>query len=283
MAASGASAGEALGAAIDAFAAAGIETPRLDAEVLLAELAGIDRAALIADRDRPLAPAATRSFSEAVRRRLRREPVAYILGHKGFRQIELEVDRRVLIPRPETELLVELALEANPRSVLEIGTGSGAIALAVADELPECRVTATDISDGAIEVASANRRRLGLVEQVEFRLGSLPADPGGFDLILANLPYVPDRDHLPPEVGIWEPESALLGGPDGTDVIAEVLAGLVRAEIGAPAIGLEIGQGQGAAVSDLLRNAGWPKTEVRPDLAGIERVVVGRGPTGTVA
>lgn len=275
---SGARASEALGAAIDALAAAGVETPRLDAEVLLSELAGVDRATLIVDRDLTLEPSVARSFSEAVRRRLRREPVAYILGRKGFRHIELEVDRRVLIPRPETEMLVELALEVEPGSVLEIGTGSGAIALAVADELTGCEVVGTDISDGAIEVASANRLRLGLGERVEFRLGPLPDGPAGFDLILANLPYVPDADPLPPEVGGWEPEGALLGGPDGTSVIAEVLTSLGRSGIDAPVIGLEIGQGQGQAVSDLVRAAGWPDTEVRLDLAGIERVVVGRAP-----
>ena len=174
MPASGAKAAEALAAAIDSFTAAGIETPRLDAEVLLAELAGVDRAALIADREQTLEAPVARAFSEAVRRRLRREPVAYILGKKGFRHIELAVDRRVLIPRPETEMLVDLALEAGPASVLEVGTGSGAIALAVADELPGCRVTATDVSDGAIEVAVANAARLGLGERVDFILGSLP-------------------------------------------------------------------------------------------------------------
>jgi len=278
VAATGASAAEALSAAADSFAAAGIETPRLDAEVLLGELAGVDRAALIADRGLTLEPAVSRAFAEAVRRRLRREPVAYILGSKGFRYIDLAVDQRVLIPRPETEMLVELALELQPGSVLEIGTGSGAIALAVADELPEARVTATDVSDGAIEVAVANAGRLGVRDRVEFVLGSLPPGPASFDLILANLPYVPDADGLPPEVGEWEPAGALFGGPDGTDVIAEVLEGLNESGIEAPAVGLEIGQGQGEAVAELLRRAGWPDTEVRLDLAGIDRVVVGRKP-----
>ncbi|HRV61215.1 MAG TPA: peptide chain release factor N(5)-glutamine methyltransferase, partial [Solirubrobacterales bacterium] len=272
MPASGAKAAEALAAAIDSFTAAGIETPRLDAEVLLAELAGVDRAALIADREQTLEAPVARAFSEAVRRRLRREPVAYILGKKGFRHIELAVDRRVLIPRPETEMLVDLALEAGPASVLEVGTGSGAIALAVADELPGCRVTATDVSDGAIEVAVANAARLGLGERVDFILGSLPPGSADFDLILANLPYVPDSDGLPPEVGGWEPEGALFGGPDGTSVISAVLEGLRDRQISAAVIGLEIGQGQGERVSALLHGAGWPETEVRLDLAGIDRV-----------
>ncbi len=129
-----------------------------------------------------------------MRRRLRREPVAYILGRRGFRQIELAVDPRVLIPRPETELLVELALELQPRTVLDVGTGSGAIALAVADELPDCEVTATDTSPPALEVARANAERLGLAGRVELVEGSLPPEPGGFDLILANLPYVSEAE-----------------------------------------------------------------------------------------
>src|SRR5690606_18395857 len=124
------------------------------------------------------------AFSEAVRRRLRREPVAYILGSKGFRYIELAVDPRVLIPRPETEMLVDLAVETRPERVLEIGTGSGAIALAVADELPGTKVVATDVSRDALDVARENARRLGLLDRVEFVPGSLPAGPQNFDLIL---------------------------------------------------------------------------------------------------
>ena len=248
----GAGASDALAAAIDAFTAAGIETPRLDAEILLSQVAGIDRATLIADRGLTLEPGMSRAFSEVVRRRLRREPVAYILGSKGFRHIDLIVDRRVLIPRPETEMLVDLALEEKPASVLELGTGSGAIALAVADELPGCSVLATDVSDGAIEVAVGNASRLGLGDRVAFTVGSLPEGPADFDLILANLPYVPDSDSLPPEVGQWEPAGALFGGPDGTDVIAGVLRELGEQGIGAPVIGLEVGQSQGKRVSELL-------------------------------
>ncbi len=274
----GANAADALTAAIDSFKAAGIDTPRLDAEVLLSSLAGIDRASLVVDREMTLEPAAARAFSEAVRRRIRREPVAYILGHRGFRHIDLVVDRRVLIPRPETEMLVELALEVQPKNVLEIGTGSGAISLAVADELPEVRITATDISEGAIEVAVANAVRLGLADRIEFLLGTVPPGPVAFDLILANLPYVPDSDGLPPEVGQWEPAGALFGWPDGTVVIAEVLAGLGKAGVSAPVIGLEVGQGQGERVAGLIREGGWPRTEVRLDLAGIDRVVTGRRP-----
>ena len=128
-----------------------------------------------------------------MRRRLRREPLAYIVGTKGFRRIELAVDRRVLVPRPETELLVEVALERRPGRVLDVGTGSGAIALAVADELPEAEVVATDTSPGALEVARANAARLGLADRVRFEAGTVP-EGESFDLVLANLPYVAEAD-----------------------------------------------------------------------------------------
>ncbi|MDQ2622350.1 MAG: peptide chain release factor N(5)-glutamine methyltransferase [Actinomycetota bacterium] len=268
--------GEALDAAIDALRAVGIDTPRLDAEVLLSGISGHSRADLVAWPELTLDPGQSRSFSEAVRRRLRREPVAYILGTKGFRYIDLHVDPRVLVPRPETEMLVELALEVKPGRVLEIGTGSGAIALAVADELPAARIVATDVSSDALAVARANAARLGLEGRVEFVAGSLPPGPAGFDLILANLPYVPAGDSLPPDVSQWEPEGALFGGPDGTDVIREVLDRLGREQITAPVIGLEIGQGQGEVVSEMTLAAGFATAEVRLDLAGIDRVVTGR-------
>jgi release factor glutamine methyltransferase len=280
---------EAIGSAVDALSAAGIVEPRVDAEVLLAEATGWERAALVADPGTEVPPAAARLFGEMVRRRLRREPVAYIVGRKGFRRIELAVDRRVLIPRPETELLVEIALEREPARLLDVGTGSGAIALAVAEELPGCAVTATDTSAGALEVARANAERLGLHDRVRFLPGTLPTDEP-FDLVLANLPYVAARDWpaLQPEVTQWEPREALLAGPDGLDAIRVLLAALGRissrheatSEFGSPAaatgaLALEIGEGQAAAVAELLRDAGFARTEVRRDLAGIERVVVG--------
>jgi release factor glutamine methyltransferase len=265
---------DALGGAADALAAAGVETPRLDAEVLLGEATGWARADLAADPDRGVGPSAARRFGEMVRRRLRREPVAYIVGRKGFRHVELAVDRRVLIPRPETELLVELALELRPRRVLDVGTGSGAIALAVADELPGCAVTATDTSAAALEVARANAERLGLGDRVRFALGTVADDEEPFDLVLANLPYVSEADWggLEPEVTEWEPREALLAGADGLDAIRATIPIVALA----PVLALEIGQGQADAVAALLRDTGFCAVETRPDLAGIERVVVGR-------
>jgi release factor glutamine methyltransferase len=272
---------DALGAAADALRAAGVESPRLDAELLLAEATGRGRAELVADGGVDVPADAGRSFGEMVRRRLRREPVAYILGRKGFRRIEVGVDRRVLIPRPETELLVELAVEAGPRQLLDIGTGSGAVALAVADELPGCEVTATDTSAGALEVARANAARLGLAGRVRILEGTIRASAGaapeagdaGFDLVVANLPYVAERDWagLEPEVTKWEPREALLAGPDGLDAYRTLIPGL-----SCRAVGLEVGEGQAGAVGEMLREAGFGVVETRPDLAGIERVVVGR-------
>ena len=271
------SAKDALGAATDALRAAGVESPRLDAELLLAEATGKSRASLAAAPETLLDPVATRAYAEFVRRRLRREPVAYITGRKGFRRIEVGVDRRVLIPRPETELLVELALELQPASVLDVGTGSGAIALAVADELPQAAVVATDLYPDALDVARENARRLGLASRVRFVPGSLAT--GAFDLIVANLPYVTEREwrELAPELREWEPRGALTPGPTGLEAIESLLGELsVSPAASARAIGLEVGEGHASIVADLVRRAGFERVEVRTDLAGIERVVVGR-------
>jgi release factor glutamine methyltransferase len=277
---------EALIASTDALRAAGIDDPRLDAELLLAEATGWDRARLAADPEAEIPPAAARRFGEMVRRRLRREPVAYILGRRGFRQIELAVDPRVLIPRPETEMLVELALELRPGSVLDLGTGSGAIALAVAAELPSCAVTGTDTSTAALEVARANAERLGLADRVRLIEGSLPPEEE-FDLVLANLPYVAEADwaSLQPEVTEWEPREALLAGPDGLDAFRVLIPACGRTYLRiaegnttaqAPIVALELGEGQADEVGGMLHDAGFGSIEVRTDLAGIERVAIGR-------
>jgi release factor glutamine methyltransferase len=283
--------GDALSAATDALVAAGVPEARLDAEVLLAAASGRGRASLVADPSGPIPPAVGRLYGEFVRRRLRREPAAYIVGTKGFRRIELAVDRRVLVPRPETELLVEVALERGPERVLDIGTGSGAIALALADELPGATILATDTSPGALEVARANAERLGLAERVHFEAGTVP-EGQSFDLVLANLPYVAERDWagLEREVTEWEPREALLAGEDGLDAYRELLAPMPGgpaeclrptfsdapdALAGAAAVAVEIGEGQAVEVAELMRDAGFAEIEVREDLAGIERVVVG--------
>jgi release factor glutamine methyltransferase len=269
---------------VDALQAAGCETARLDAELLLAQATGWDRARLATEPDARLPVGASREFGKMVRRRLRREPVAYILGRKGFRRVELLVDRRVLIPRPETEMLIELALELEPSRVLDVGTGSGAIALAIADELEEARVTAIDTSFDAVRVAQANTERLGLADRVEVVLRGpsslMGAEPDGplFDLLLANLPYVSEEEwnDLAPEIREYEPREALVPGPTGLEAIealAEELLGLApRPQV----VALEIGASQAEAASKLIGAAGYEQVEVRSDLGGHDRVVIGR-------
>jgi release factor glutamine methyltransferase len=186
------------------------------------------------------------------------------------------------VPRPETELLVEIAVELTPRRVLDVGTGSGAVALAVADELPGAEVVAVETSAAALALAGENAAALGLAERVELVAGSIAAATGRFDLVLANLPYVADadRDELPADVVEWEPEAALFAGADGLAVIREVLAALAPGGAGpdCDAIALEVGLGQAEAVAELTRAAGFPQVEARADLAGIDRVVLGRRP-----
>jgi release factor glutamine methyltransferase len=272
------SVGDAVTAATDALAAAGVETPRLDAELLLAEAAAVDRARLQAHPEVLLDPAAARRFGTMVRRRVGREPVAYILGRRGFRRIELSVDRRVLIPRPETELLVEVALELRPATVLDVGTGCGAVALSIADELADVAVVGTDRSLEALTVARANARRLGLADRVRLEHGTVP--PGArFDLLVANLPYVAEAEWegLAPEITRYEPREALVAGPTGLEAIESLLEAVgAREAASLGALALEVGAGQAPAVVDLVREAGFGSAGLRPDLAGIDRVVLGR-------
>jgi release factor glutamine methyltransferase len=259
---------DALDSAVIALTAAGCDTPRLDAEVLLAAVLGVDRAALISGPGRELSGAEARQFADFARRRREREPVAYILGAQGFRSIELLVDRRVLIPRPETEHVVEAALGLpSSARVVDVGTGSGAIALALKDERPDLRVVGTDTSADALDVARANADRLGL--DVEFVHGDLLAGVAA-DAIVSNPPYVAEGDPVMPDVVRYEPHAALFA-EDGLAVIRRLVAAAGAARF----IALEHGEGQGEAVAALVRDAGFDVEHVR-DLAGIDRVVVGR-------
>ena len=257
---------DALDSARIAIAAAGSDTPDLDAQLLLAHALGVDRAALIMDPDRGVQGPAIRTFQDLVRRRsVEREPVAYLLGTKGFRHIDIAVDPRVLVPRPETELLVEvgLTLPLGAR-VHDACTGSGAVALALKHERPDLTVSGSDASRGAVEVARANAQRLGL--DVGFHVGDLLDGVGAVDAVLANPPYVEAGAQLPPELA-HEPPGALFAGPDGLDVIRR-LAAAPRPEL----LAVEIGAGQAATVAALFGG----DIEILEDLAGIERVVVSR-------
>jgi release factor glutamine methyltransferase len=263
--------GEALSAAAARLAAAGVDTPRLDAEVLLAWVLDVDRGRLVIDCDVAVDGVAAERFDGVLVRREAREPVAYILGRRAFRRLELVVDRRVLIPRPETELLVEvgLGLAAGAR-VADVGTGSGAVALALKDERPDLRVRGSDVSADALAVARENATRLGL--DVPFAQADL-GDSQPADALLANLPYVADGAELPPEITRHEPAGALFAGPDGLDLIRRLVV-----EVTGPTVGLlalEIGPEQAVEVSQLLWDAGFAEVGVRHDLAGLERVVVG--------
>lgn len=269
---------DALQGAITALTAAGCETPRLDAEVLLADALHVTRERLLIDADLEVSGDAVHRFRDAVRRRsVDREPVAYITGRKGFRRLELAVDASVLIPRPETELLVEVGL-ALPRGthVLDLGTGSGAIALALKDERPDLEVWGSDRSDDALSVARANGRRLGL-EVRWLRADLLEGIPDQIEAVLSNPPYVPDGDGatLAAEIVRHEPRDALFAGVDGLAIVRPLLEQVAGRER-ISAVAVEVGAGQAPAVAGLMRAAGLDRIESHSDLAGFERVIEGR-------
>jgi release factor glutamine methyltransferase len=260
----------ALSQATDQLAGAGVEAPRLDAELLLAEALGVGREQLVLRSAERVDPGVLAPFEALVDRRAAREPVAYILGRKAFRHIELAVDRRVLIPRPETELLVEVGLTlARGARVVDVGTGSGAVALALKDERPDLCVIGTDLSTDAVTVARLNAERLGL--DVAFERQDLIDDARRCDAVLANLPYLAEGVEVQPEISRYEPAEALFAGLDGLDVIRRLVATVDAV----PVVALEIGFDQADAVESLLVDAGFESVERLQDLAGHERVIVG--------
>ncbi len=251
----------------------GIDTARLDAELLLGHLLKLDRTGLMLRAGERITGDDRTRYLALVSRRAGYEPIAYILGKQAFRHIDLAVDARALIPRPETEALVDVALElpAGAR-VADVGTGSGPVALALKQERPDLQVTGLDVSAGAIELARFNAERLGL--DVRFAQSNL-LDDGQYDAVLANLPYVKDGEILPPNVAWFEPSRALFGGPDGLDLVRGLLDQVSgRADI--KLIALEIGYKQGTATAALVGEAGFDEVEIRRDLAGHERDIVGR-------
>jgi len=262
----------------------GVEEGRLDAELLLSDALGLDRVGLYLNYDRPLTAAELALFRKGVSRRARREPLQYILGRVEFWSLPFVVNPAVLIPRPDTEILVEEALKraSAGAAILDVGTGSGAIAVALAHELPEAAVEGVDISPEALEVASENARRNGVDGRVRFRktdLGSLPEGP--FDLIVSNPPYIPGGElvALMPEVRDFEPRLALDGGGDGLDCY-RLLAHQAPSRLRSGGwLLLETGVGQASAVQKLLAEAGLLDVFSRNDYAGIPRVVGGKAVT----
>ena len=319
--------------ASDHLAAKGIDTARLDAELLLADALGLTRMQLYTSHDRPLADAEVDRFRTLLRRRAGREPVAYILGRREFWSLEFAVDRRVLIPRPETETLVDAAVractgalersaatstydatperDAEPGAgaaavetavaplsrkylarvalvadrVLDIGTGSGAVAVALAVELPGLAVVATDESAASLEVAPRNAAKHGVEARIEFRRGDVydALDAGEiFDVIVSNPPYCKESEmvDMEPEVRDWEPKGALIGGADGMQPTTRIIEGAPRHLVADGWLLLEVGT-QADAVRGELRRRGWRDVRTLRDLAGRDRVVVARAPAAS--
>jgi release factor glutamine methyltransferase len=270
------------------FAERGIDTARLDAECLLAHALGSDRLRLYLDFDKPVEEAERARFRELVRRRAgERVPVAQLLGRREFWSLPLRVSGDVLAPRPETETLVEAALERLPAGcearVLDLGTGSGAVALALAAERPLARITATDISAKALELARRNAEELHMADRIRWLEGSLfePVAGESFDLVVSNPPYVAEsqRSGLPPELR-HEPAQALFAGPDGTDVLRALLAG-VRPHLAAGGwLAVELSPEQEPRVTGWCRDEGLLEVGRRRDLAGRVRVLTARAPQG---
>ena len=262
---------DALTEAADALARAGVPTPQVDAELLVGHVAGLTRSGVHVAARRFLGADELARLEPLLRRRAAREPLAYVLGEWGFRRLTLRTDARALVPRPETEVVVERCLallrdRRRPR-VLDLGTGTGAIALAIADEHPEADVTAVDVSAGALELARENARRTGI--DVRFRLAGLEAVAEGWDLVVSNPPYVRETElgTLEPEVHGWEPRVALVG-----DGFHAEIARAARTEL----LVLEVGDGQAGEVADVLRGDGYRHVTTTRDLTGVERVVDGR-------
>ena len=265
----------------------GIESPRLDAELLLAHVLGVNRAAILTWPDRTLTPKQLTRYRDLAARRAAREPLAYIVGHREFYDLDFVVDARALIPRPETELLVEHALRTvrriapeagTPLQLADVGSGSGAIAVTLAVHLPQATVYALDGSAEALALTTENAHRHGVANRVHPLQGDLLSPlPQPVDLITANLPYVAtaEWEHLPPEIRIYEPRVALDGGPDGLTIIRRLLAMVGPYLQSGGALLLEIGASQGGAATALARqHLPRARVQVHQDLAGLDRLVL---------
>lgn len=279
----GATVSMALKAISEALAQRGIESPRLEAEVFLGKVLGLSKAEIYSKGERRLKEGELLALRDMVQRRLQGEPLAYIVGEKEFWSLSFKVNPSCLIPRPSTEVLVEEALKAaerapRPLKVLDIGTGCGAIAIALAKELEEAEVWATDISPYALEVARENVKLHGLDSRVRLLKADLFPEERGFSLIVSNPPYIPTGEllSLPEEVRDYEPLEALDGGPDGLQVIRRIVS--KAREYLAPGgwLLLEVGYGQAQRVLGLMEEQGFEDPGIRKDYAGVDRVVKGR-------
>jgi len=270
--------GEVLRRSTQHLEAKGSSTPRLDAELLLGRALGLTRIELYMQIDRPLTTAELAAARELVARRARREPLQYVLGEWGFRRLTLTVDARALIPRPETEILVERALalihDCEAPRVLDVGTGTGAVALAIADEHQGAHVTAMDVSDDALGLAAENARRTGLTVELVHHDLFLGLPGGPWELVVSNPPYVDlaDLSGLEPEVRDWEPHLALAA----EGAVEALVRGAQPVLSPGGWLVVEVGDGQAAAVAASLEELGYAEVAVTPDLAGRPRVVEGR-------
>lgn len=273
---------DAIRAAALRLEAAGVADPRLDARLLAAAALGVDARALFGRPQMPLSDAAAARLDDFVRRRAAREPVSRILGRRGFWTLDLALGPDTLDPRPDSETVVDAVLaeigdRAAPLRILDFGTGSGCLLLALLSELPAATGLGIDASPGALAVAEANARECGLAARARFALGDWGRGlTGCHDAIVANPPYIPDADiaGLAPEVAQWDPRAALAGGRDGLDCYRALAPDIARLLAAGGVAAIEIGQGQGRAVAELLEAAGLSVNAVRRDLAGIERCVV---------
>lgn len=264
------------------------DSPRLDAELLLSHAIGLDRVRLIVDSARPLDSDELGRYRELLVRRRRFEPVAYILGEREFYGLRFSVNPHVLIPRPDTETLVNVALERTRGRhlygrAIDVCTGSGCVAIAFAKERPTWEVTGSDISEPALAVARHNALRLGAIWNLDFRHADLLAEAGSeprFDLIMANPPYVPDAEipTLSPDIRNHEPDGALRGGPDGLSLLRRLVKAAPRLLVPGGVLAVEVGAGQAERVSKGLAAYGFSEVQQERDYGSIERVVSGRLP-----
>lgn len=265
----------------DYFRNQSIESARLDAELLLAKVLDLDRIGLYLHYDRPIDQSEQAAYRALVKRRVAREPVAYILGESEFWSLPIKVSADVLVPRADTEILVEEALKRMDGAcrVLDIGVGSGAIAIALAHENSAAEVSGIDLSPAAVALARENARINGVAERIEFSVGNLGDFSGGpYALIVSNPPYIPHADlaGLMPEVRDFEPAMALDGGVDGLDAYRSILKQAPEQLVDAGWLLVEIGIGQAEEVMQLFTNAGFIDIQIRDDYGGIPRVVTGR-------